>query len=783
MTTLDETQTMLRDSVQAFHERHPAPPRVRRLRDEAVPFDRAIWRDMAEAGWNGVLVPEALGGHGLGPVETTLIASELGRGLAPEPFVACGVLVVQALVPLVAAASGEPTPARKLLEDVVSGDTLAALAWQEEAGALELGATSLQAQRQGDGWRLKGVAKRFVPLADAVDGFLVYALDAGVPALFWVPSGTQGLRVQSTRTVDGLTFGEVIVDELKLPADALLARGPAVHDALAQAIELARLASAFELVGVLERALTETVAYTSQRVQFGKPIASFQALQHRMVDMWMHGQLARASAENALLDWMRPADNGTLIQSIRAARARAGGAALLVSKTAIHLHGAMGIADETDIGLCLKRALSLSAWLGNPLWQRGQFLRELLKTGRVRQADNTSPVQVTDDVDVAELPDEEFRRVLAGWIAANYPPNKRYMKKRAFYPDIADWYQALSKKGWLAPAWPKAAGGMGLSATKQVIYAEEIARHGCARIPDHGLAIGKLLLSHGTPEQIDYYLPRVLSGEHMWCQGYSEPNAGSDLASLRTRAERDGDQLVVNGQKIWTTLGTGANWMFALVRTSKPEGARQRGITFLLIDLRTPGVKVRPIVNLKGEGEFSEVFFDNVRVPVANVVGKIDDGWSVANSFLREERIFFGTPRQCEYALAQLDRLAEATEALGRDDFRDRYAQLVLDVRDLKAAFELFMGRLRGGEELGPEVSYLKVWGTETYQRIADELVQLAGDHGGQADDVVINGITADVMNQFLDSRMPAIFGGSNEIQRNILAKQILDLPSGNPRA
>ncbi len=776
MTHLDETQVMLRDSVEAFHERQPAPARVRRLRDAAIPFDRGIWRDMAEAGWHGVLVPEALGGHGLGPAEAVLIATELGRGLAPEPFVASGVLVVQALVPLAAGSAA----VRKLLQDVVSGEILAALAWQEEAGEQDLKTTRLQAHKHGDHWQLQGAVKRFVPLADAADGFVVYACDVGVPVLFWVPAGAQGPQVQSTRTVDGLDFGAVSFDGLTLPAGALLARGPAVREAVAQAIELARLASAFELVGVIERALATTVAYTSQRVQFGKPIASFQALQHRMVDMWMQGQLARAACENALQDWTRPADDSTCMQSIRAARARAGSAALLVCKAAIHLHGGMGIADETDIGLCLKRALALSAWLGNPLWQRGQFLQEMLKTGRVRQDQDTAFVELADGVDVAELPDEEFRRVLASWIAANYPPEKRFMKKRAFYADISDWYQLLSKKGWLAPSWPKAHGGMGLSATKQVIYAEEIARYGCARIPDHGLAIGKLLLMHGTPEQIGYHLPRVLSGEIMWCQGYSEPNAGSDLASLRTRADRDGDDLIVNGQKIWTTLGPGADWMFALVRTSRAEGvAKQRGITFLLINLRTPGVKVRPIVNLKGEGEFSEVFFDNVRVPVSNVVGRIDDGWNVANSFLREERIFFGTPRQCEYALAQLDRLAEATRALEQADFRDRYVQLVLDVRDLKAAFELFMGRLRSGEELGPEVSYLKVWGTETYQRITDELVQLAGDHGGQMDDVVINGIASDVMNQFLDSRMPAIFGGSNEIQRNILAKQILALPSG----
>ena len=305
-----------------------------------------------------------------------------------------------------------------------------------------------------------------------------------------------------------------------------------------------------------------------------------------------------------------------------------------------------------------------------------------------------------------------------------------------------------------------------------------MSRYGCARSPDHGLVMGLLLIHYGTPQQKAFHLPRVLSGEHMWCQGYSEPNAGSDLASLRTRADREGDDLVVNGQKIWTTLAGGANWMFALVRTTASGRSRQAGITFLLIDLRSPGVTIKPIVNLKGEGEYFEVFFDNVRVPVTHVVGEIDQGWSVANSLLRSERIFFGTPRQCEYALGQLDRLARATRALEQGGFRERYANLVLDVRDLKSAFESFVGRLRGGEELGSEVSYLKVWGTETYQRITDELVQLAGDHGSQLDDVTIDGIQVDVMNQYLDSRAPAIYSGSNEIQRNILAKQILALPS-----
>ncbi|MCB2040658.1 MAG: acyl-CoA dehydrogenase [Burkholderiaceae bacterium] len=782
MTDAESVQSLLRDSVQAFHARQPGAARLRRLRDSGQALDRGVWQEMAASGWCGVLVPEDCGGSGLGPAEAAVIAGELGRGLAPEPFVAAAVLAVHGLAPLRAHA-GVAT----LLEQVAQGSCIAALAWQEQAGAYDPSTCRLQATEHDARWRLDGPAKRFIAGAAAADGFIVNARDReGVPVLLWISRDTPGTSLQITATVDGQGLGTLALDGLTLPAQALLARGPEVETALRRGIELARLLCAYELIGVLDTALATTIAYTGQRVQFGRPIATFQALQHRMVDMWMQGQLAHAAADNALQLLQSGAAEPVLALAVSAAKARASSAALFVSKAAIHLHGAMGIADESDIGLCLKRALALSAWLGNAEWQRRRYLDTVLRTGAALLEDGGASTSATADeaqdddaiTDMAALPDERFRQVMARWIAANYPPAKRFMKKRAFYSDISDWYQALSRKGWLAPAWPKEHGGMGLSAAKQVIYYEEMTRHGCARIPDHGLVVGQLLLHYGTPEQIAFHLPRILNGENMWCQGYSEPNAGSDLASLRTRAERDGDELVITGQKIWTTLGSGSNWMFALVRTSMPEGRRQRGITFVLIDLRTPGITVRPIVNLKGEGEFSEVFFDAARVPVGNVVGNIDDGWTVANSLLRNERIYFGTPRQCEYALGQLDRLAKATQAMESGGFRDRYATLVLDVRDLKSAFEFFVGRLRAGEQLGSEVSYLKVWGTETYQRITDELVQLAGDHGSESDDVDIDGERIDVMNQYLDSRAPAIFSGSNEIQRNILAKQILSLPS-----
>ena len=213
--------------------------------------------------------------------------------------------------------------------------------------------------------------------------------------------------------------------------------------------------------------------------------------------------------------------------------------------------------------------------------------------------------------------DEEFRAAFRTIVEKHLPQELRFMRKqRPVFDEVAIWYLGLAEEGWLAPVWPVKHGGMGLSASKHMIYVEEWARQGCPRIPDHGVSlVGPLLMEFGTEAQKARFLPKVFTGEHVWCQGYSEPNSGSDLASLRTAAVRDGEHFVVNGQKIWTTLAHCANWIFALVRTSRDEKVRQKGITVLLIDLKSPGVTVRPIANLRGETDFCEVFFDNVRVP------------------------------------------------------------------------------------------------------------------------------------------------------------------------
>lgn len=378
------------------------------------------------------------------------------------------------------------------------------------------------------------------------------------------------------------------------------------------------------------------------------------------------------------------------------------------------------------------------------------------------------------------LSDDEFRHLFRSWVEKNCPHELRDMQKqRPVFDEVAEWYHALADKGWLSPVWPQEYGGMGLNATKHIIYVEEWARIGCPRIPDHGIGlVGPLLIEFGTQAQKEHYLPRILSGEDVWCQGYSEPNAGSDLASLRTAAVREGDEFVVNGQKIWTTLAHCANWILLLTRTTRDEKTRQKGITVLLVDLTSPGVTVRPIKNLLGQEDFCEVFFDNVRVPAENLVGEVDKGWTLAKAVLGHERIFLGAPSRPEIALSRLEKFAEDRGMFEDGAFRSRFARLRLDLYDLGSAFERFAKTLREGGTLGADVSVLKIFCSELYQRITEETLTIAGEEARFGDDLDVEGGHVNAMTLYLDARALAIFGGSNEIQRTILAKAVLGLPS-----
>lgn len=378
--------------------------------------------------------------------------------------------------------------------------------------------------------------------------------------------------------------------------------------------------------------------------------------------------------------------------------------------------------------------------------------------------------------DFNALADDEFRHLVRDFLQANFPDELRDLPKRLHWNEVKGWYMTLSAHGWLAPGWPREFGGMGLSAAKQLIYTEEFENYGVARTPDHGIMLlGPLLIRYGSPEQQQHFLPRILSGEHIWCQGYSEPNAGSDLASLRTEAVLDGEEWVVNGQKIWTTLATDADWIFLLVRTDK-SAKKQEGISFLLVPMNSPGVTVRPILNLDLHDELCEVFFDDVRVPKANLVGEMNAGWTMAKALLGFERIFLGSPKQSANALTRLEVLGEHLGLSQDPGFRDRLTRLRLDLDDHKLLFETFAERLRRGESLGADVSLLKVHQTELFQRITDYMLEISGEYAALLDPIEGNG-NLNPTGLFLQARPATIYGGSSEIQRNILAKMVLGLP------
>ena len=348
------------------------------------------------------------------------------------------------------------------------------------------------------------------------------------------------------------------------------------------------------------------------------------------------------------------------------------------------------------------------------------------------------------------------------------------------------WQQILYKKGWLVPDWPVEYGGTGWSLTQRYIFAQECARYETPGISPMGLKMcGPMLIGYGSEEQKSYYLPRILSGEHIWCQGYSEPGSGSDLASLKTSAVSDGDDYVVNGTKIWTSFAQHANMMFALVRTSS-EGKVQQGISFLLIDMTSPGITVKPIINLEGSHELNQVFFDNVRVPKANRVGQENQGWSVAKYLLQFER-FSMASIELRRLLTRAERMIQLNEYTHAPDseIRDKIASLEIECAAIEASEQRVLVQLNAGETPGSVSSVLNAVSSETLQR-ADELgVEIAAYYAlpYQPGALVVGGdapigeeVLLPVVPGFLNNRMRTIAGGSAEIQRNIVAKSILGL-------
>ena len=390
--------------------------------------------------------------------------------------------------------------------------------------------------------------------------------------------------------------------------------------------------------------------------------------------------------------------------------------------------------------------------------------------------------------------DTEFRRDIRAFLDQALTPELKEagLKRTSLWQEIEsgmEWQRILNERGWAAPDWPVEYGGTDWTLSQRYIFAQECARAEAPYLIPMSLKMcGPMLIGYGTEEQKAHYLPRILSGEDVWCQGYSEPASGSDLASLRTSAVSDGDDYIVNGAKIWTSYAHHANMMFALVRTST-DGIVQQGISFLLIDMTSPGITVEPIINLEGAHEFNQVLFADVRVPKANRVGEENDGWSVAKYLLEFER-FSMSSVELRRTLRRIEDLAALTRADGGSiqddpDYQRTRAELEVEAQALEASEQRVLASLSAGERPGSVSSMLSALSAEVMQR-ADTLgVEVAAYYGMpfQPEALAVAGsepVGADeaitLMPSYLSNRMRTIAGGSSEIQRNIVAKAILGL-------
>lgn len=398
-------------------------------------------------------------------------------------------------------------------------------------------------------------------------------------------------------------------------------------------------------------------------------------------------------------------------------------------------------------------------------------------------------------MDLNFTPEEEaFRAEVQAFLKAKLPERiatKVKAGQRLTRADQDEWHAILNERGWLANHWPEAYGGPGWGAVEKFIFDTECALAGGPRIVPFGVnMLGPVLIKFGNEAQKKYWLPRILSGEDWWCQGYSEPGAGSDLASVKTAAVRQGDHYIVNGQKTWTTQGQHANMIFCLVRTDR-EAKAQSGISFLLVDMKSPGVELRPIRTLDGDKEVNEVFFTDVKVPVENLVGEENKGWTYAKYLLTYERTGIAGVGFCIAALAKLKvvvaKVMKNGKPLDQDPlFAARMAQVEIDLENMKTTNLRVIAAVAGGGVPGAESSMLKIRGTEIRQEILSLIRRAMGPYAlpfseeaqyeGYADEPVGPKEAATAAANYFNYRKLSIFGGSNEIQKNIISKMILGL-------
>lgn len=764
---MSEILSLLRATVQRFLESRGVSADRRSMTEAGTAWSPAVWGEMATLGLLAAPLSAARGGIG-SPDALLVVMQEFGRKLAPEPYISAVAIGGS----LFCALDDEESLAK------MTGGALRVAFADGQGEAASKDATS-RASSTEIGFRLSAYKPMLLDSHAASHLCLTALVDGAATGIFLLPVDTPGLVINEYRTVDGRSAAEVRCSELELPASVLLARGETADRIIIKMRQEATIAICAEAVGIMRSMLDMTAAYTRERKQFGVTLSSFQVLRHRMADMLLEIE----QAESATLMASRSGGDG---YTIAQAKIRVNRALRNVAHEAIQLHGGIGTTEELELSQYFRRAVAIQKTYG----ATDHLVDELVTRAPDRIVATYTLaercVAATDDTVDSE---QAFRIEIRDFLDKEFSAEMRAEANRQTgvfaEPELAArWHEKLYRKGWVAPSWPVEFGGPGWNARKRLIFDEECAFVNTPLLPAMGLQMcGPVLMKFGTEHQKTCFLPRILSGEHRWCQGYSEPNAGSDLASLKCRMEREGADYVINGTKIWTTFAHTSNWIFMLTRTD-PAAKPQEGISFVLVPMDSPGITIRPIRSMSGEHEVNQVFFDNVRIPKTNLVGEENQGWQIAKYLLEFERGGGSSSARTIRVLGLLQNHASRTDGLGREHLRR-----LLDLRIELASTGWSQMRFQGNRETGQSpgdvgASLIKIKSSEVYQQACELFVDVVGDWAlADQREALFNGGTTvgpefaiTAVSRYLNSRAMTIFGGSSEVQRTILARVGLHL-------
>lgn len=716
-----------------------APDRVaaRRAADGALAVDKELWGKLVELGLTAIAVPAEMGGAGAGFAEEVLVAETLARAVAPVPTI--GAMLASHVL---GAGSSEALP---LVKELCRGEIIVA-------------ALPVTGHYPPD-LRVAG---------DRISGSLTRLIDASAATKLLVPIDGQWWALLAdhagaTRTIENtldptrpLTTFE-LVDVPGVAVSALPTQ---------DVLQLAWTLLAAEAIGVSAVALELSREYASERRQFGQPIGRFQAIKHKLADMLIAIEGARSALYGAVTsqrDGVPPA------RAAQMAKAVATAAAPYILGEAVQIHGAIGNSWEHDLHLLMRRAKFCHLALGSADDHVALIAEDLLSQPVTRSRRGG-----LDSVLHLEPEDRDFLAELREWLDEHATRERLQEVRAGGIPARCSWQAEMAEGGWSGIHWPVQFGGRGANFIQQVLYHSEVAERGIPPlIGNRGLSqVGPTLIAHGTAEQKAHFLEATRRADILWASGFSEPGAGSDLAALRTRAVVDGDEVVVNGHKVWTTGAHFSDYLYTLVRTG-PLVPKHAGISCVLIPIDAEGVTVRPIRRMNGLAEFNEVFLDDVRVPLDNVIGAIDQGWRVTKTTLAHEHMtnFLGSQLRQMYLVERLIRkLAqlEHDEKRINHAIRRRATQAWINSQLLRLHGLRNVTRVVQGQDPGAEGSIMKLAGQEEERRIYELLVDLEGANG-------LTDLRAGM--NYLGARAATVGGGTSEIHRNKIAERVLGMP------